>query len=193
MARAKYNASQISDPAQRVLAGKVSEVCDIFFAGFASLPPEERLVDMGRAEDAAGKVRNTVRFLALGAVVHLGRELGIDMCDLHGQPTKDTVPADRRQNCGSTQVPHLKGMHRNTCYNAQNSFVALIADKGDIGRLVDERFSLVLKAAREELAALQAAQAERAEKSAQRAIETAAPKRKVAAKKKRGPKRRRSA
>ena len=192
MARAKLNTAQITDPAQRVLAGKVSEVCDIFFAGFASLSPEERLVDMGRAEDAAGKVRNTVRFLALGAVVHLGRELGIDMCDLHGQPTKETVPADRRQNCGSTQVPHLKGMHRNTCYNAQNSFVALIADKGDIGRLVEERFSLVLKAARDELAALQAAHAERAEKSAQRAIE-APPKRKVASKKKRGSRRRRAA
>lgn len=191
MARAKLNTAQITDPAQRVLAGKVSEVCDIFFAGFASLPPEERLVDMGRAEDAAGKVRNTVRFLALGAVVHLGRELGIDMCDLHGMPTRDTVPADRRQNCGSTKVPHLKGMHRNTCYNAQNSFVALIADKGDIGRLVEERFSLVLKTAREELAALRAAQAERADKSAQRAIE-APPKRKAASKKKRGSKRRKS-
>lgn len=189
MARAKLNTAQITDPAQRVLAGKVSEVCDIFFAGFASLPPEERLVDMGRAEDAAGKVRNTVRFLALGAVVHLGRELGIDMCDLHGQPTKEAVPADRRQNCGSTQVPHLKGMHRNTCYNAQNSFVALIADKGDIGRLVEERFSLVLKAAREELAAFVPEQEARAEKATRKMA-----KRKTKAKsKKRTTKRRRSA
>lgn len=171
MARAALNLSQITDPAQRVLAGKVSEVCDIFFAGFASLPPGERLLDAGKAENDEGRVRNLFRILALGAVVHLGRELDISMCDLHGMPSraepskprkgKAPDPDKARANSGSTQVPHLIGLHRNTCYSAQAAFVALLADKGDVAYKVEERFKSILKAAKAELADLLAKAEER--------------------------------
>lgn len=160
--------TQIADPAQRVLAAKVSEICDIFFAGFAELEPEDRLVDIGAAEDAAGRVRNLLRILALGAVVHLGRELGIPMCDLYGQPTRNKpavkrgdTPERHRASTGGTEIAFLAKLHRNTCYNAQNNFMALLADTGEFAYLVEERFTKILAQAREELAALQECEAAR--------------------------------
>lgn len=162
MARAKLDISQITDPAQRVLASKVGELCDIFFAGFAELDPEDRLVDVGAATDYPGRVRNLLRILALGAVVHLGRELEIQMSDLYGQPTRAKPSKLRgetternRANAGGTQVPFLRKHHRNTCYNAQSTFCALLADTGDFAYLVEKRFNKILKAAREELAEVQ--------------------------------------
>lgn len=160
--RLKIKVSQITDPAQRVLAGKVSEVCDIFFAGFASLPPEERLLDAGRADGAEGRVRNMLRMLAVGAVVHLGRELGIAVCNLYGKTTRST---EGLENAGGTQVPFLVGLHRNTCYSAQAAFAALTSDRGDFGVLVEERFGRVLRAAREELAEMLAKDVSRSERA----------------------------
>lgn len=131
----KTRIDRISDPAQRAVARRIGEILDIFSERFAALPPAERLVDTGPAEDDAGRVRNLVRMMALGGVVRLGVDLGLSTLALHGLGK------------GRTKVEELTGFHRTTVLNAMTLFNAILSDRGEFGLLVSRRYAAILKSA----------------------------------------------
>ena len=141
MATAKDRITKIADPRQRALAARVGEVCDLFSEHFIALAPADRLVDAGRAEDDAGRLRNLLRMLALGMVASIGRELGLAGHDLHGLGK------------GRTEVVELRAFHHTTILNAMAIFGALVQDRGAFGRMIAGEYQRILRACQAEVEA----------------------------------------
>ena len=142
---------KITDPKQRIVAARLRELEDLFSAGYAALPPEARLTKQdGKAEEHSDRVRNHFRMFVVGAAVRLGLDLGCGTHDLHGHGE------------GRTQVAELAALHYMTTRNARELFDALLEDKSEIGQFVAERYRQVLSGAQDELAAIVAAEKEKA-------------------------------
>lgn len=111
---------QIDDPVQRVLARAVPRLCDVF--GF----PPERLTVRGASANPVEYVQNSLREVALGSVVWLGRELGLAWSGLH----------HRDDEYGKTQIPELVGAHRYSLGLFATRFGALtgLGDDPDTGK-----------------------------------------------------------
>ena len=143
MVRRPDPTKKIKDPAQRVLALRMSEICDIFSERFAVLDNVDRLsAKTGRAEDRGDRVRNNLRMLALGCAVKLGTDLGCSAHALHG-----------RGDSAATEVAELSSLHYATTHEARMLFEALMEDGGEFGRWVAERYKALVEAATLDLAA----------------------------------------
>lgn len=131
----------IRDPKQRAVARQIGAICDLFSAEFAALPPAERLAGRTRSTGPADRLRVATRVFAIGAVISLGKELGLPAAALHGK-------AD-----GRTEIIELRGLYHNTCIHAGASFEALLRDGGAIGSTIAERYAQILRDARREVEA----------------------------------------
>lgn len=138
----------ISCPRQRILAQFIGPICDLFSDRFMSLPPGERFLLQVR-DDA--KVWSATRMFALGAVHALGKDMGLPAHAMHGRsPTKGRAAAR-----GRTEIEELRPLHYATLFSALEAFEALRKDRGEIGRLVFERYALIRRDALEACAALE--------------------------------------
>ena len=110
----------IDDPAQRVLARHIPRLCEVF--GF----PQARLTQRAPSAGPVEFVQNSLREVALGSVVWLGRELGITWSRLH----------DRNNKHGTTEIAELKGAHRFSLGLFATRFGALtgLGDDPETGR-----------------------------------------------------------
>ena len=140
----------ITDPRQRAVASRVDEVCRIFSGMLAAWPIEERLRPPRKAESDAEKIANDGRKYAIGALIHLCRDLGVPAAERHGTG-----------QYGRTQILALKEILPGTEVTYDRLFAALYEDDSDLGTLVRTRYGAILANAQEEVL-----QAERAAKSA---------------------------
>lgn len=128
--------AHISCPRQRALARRIGDVCDLFSSRFADIPPEERLLDVGRARaGVAGKMCAGMRMFAVGAVFWLGKTLGLPNHALHGF------------HAGRTEIEDLKGLHYASLHNGLASYESLCTDKGEIAGLVRARMEVLRREA----------------------------------------------
>lgn len=139
---------------QRAVARRLPAIMDLFTEHMAKGEVGHRLEKpVGRAGEATGVLRNVMRIYALGFAVRLGLDLGLPMTALHGK-------GDR----GKTEILDLLPFLGGSVVQALDNFDALRADRGEIGRLVDARYKVVLESARAEVAecesAVQSAQRE---------------------------------
>lgn len=130
-------------PRQRILAGYIQEIEDLFSSSFVSIPPGERLTaQAGKASTAAARFRNSVRMMALGAVVRLGLDIGLSTHSLHGH------------KYGNTEVIELLPLHYQTTQSACALFDALLADEGELAYFIEGRFADIRQRALAEVARL---------------------------------------
>ena len=150
---AKAHAPRIADPAQQVLARHIPRLCAIF--GF----PQAHLTVRGASKTPTEYVQNSMREVALGAVVWLGRELGLHWSGLHNRQSK----AER----GRTEIPELQDAHRFSLGLFATRFGALSglgddpetgaplpAPVGQVGAFVRQAYELVRADAVRELGAM---------------------------------------
>lgn len=139
-------ARKIDDPKQRALARRIPAICDLFGVDASMLG--ERSASGG---DPALVVQGGFRKFAVGAIVFLGRELGLRWNDMHGRDQGNQQP-------GSTQLEPLKGIHRHTLNQFHEQFAVFVglppdnetpAGKpiGDLGLYVRDRFREIWTAA----------------------------------------------
>lgn len=132
---------------QRAVARRLPAIMDCFTEHLAAGEVGHRLEKpVGRTGEATGILRNVMRIYALGFAVRLGLDLGLPMTALHGK-------SDR----GRTEILDLLPFLGGSVVQALANFDALRADRGEIGRLVDARYAVVLRSAQEEVAECEAA------------------------------------
>ena len=156
--------SKISDPAQRILARALPDLCAIF-----GVHPAD-LVGRPASKDASELARGSVRQLALGAVATLGRALGLTWNALHARNPAADIDAStaspeekarlhnalRPGNMGCTEVRELRDAHRASLTNAAAQFAALTGldgseVQGEIGELARVRYQSILRVALAEM------------------------------------------
>lgn len=127
---------------QRAVAHRLQAIMDIFCEGLSRGPVGERLTAPDKATTAAEVIRNLTRTLALGCAVRLGLDLGLYTTCLFGKGIR-----------GRTEILDLAPFHGGSIGRALDNFDALRSDRGEIGRLVAERYAVLLRSAQEEVAA----------------------------------------
>lgn len=136
--------ARIKDPRQRVLAQHVGEICDLFSEHLSPLPPAKRLMYGG---EKSATWPSSARTLAIGAVVSMGRSLGLPMQLLFGQGS----PAKKGGGCGYTEIEELHGLHYTTILTACQRAEALMQDRGEVGLFVAKRYNQILTKCRRAL------------------------------------------
>lgn len=132
---------------QRAVARRLPAIMDCFTERLATGEVGHRLEKpVGRTGEAKSILRNVMRIYALGFAVRLGLDLGLPMTALFGKGGR-----------GKTEVLDLLPFLGGSVVQALANFDALRADRGEIGRLVDARYAIVLKSAQEEVAECEAA------------------------------------
>lgn len=136
MAGAQHRISDISCPVQRVLASHLTEIEDLFSQHFAGLQPETRLERQeGSADSGAAKLRNLMRMPVVGCAVRLGLDLGLTTHALHGH------------HAGYTEIVEMMPLHYHTTAKAVDLFDALVADRGEVGKMIATRYRAIRDAA----------------------------------------------
>lgn len=126
---------------QRAVASAIQGVFDLFSEHMdAAAAIGERLKARGKADSPQEAIVNAMRPFALGAVVRLGYDLGLQPGDLYGQGKG-----------GRTEILDLAGFHRTSIGNAVALFDALKADRGEFGLLVEARYQALLRVAKREV------------------------------------------
>jgi hypothetical protein len=156
--------SKIADPAQRILARALPDLCAIF----GVLPTA--LVGRPPSKDPSEVARGSVRQLALGAVATLGRALGLTWNAMHARNPAAEIDAGKASaeekarlhnalrpgNLGCTEVRELRDAHRASLTNAAAQFAALTGldgseVQGEIGNLARVRYHQILAEALAEM------------------------------------------
>lgn len=125
---------------QRAVARRLQTIMDIFCEGLSRGAVGERLTAPDKATSAAEVLRNLTRTFALGAAVRLGLDLGLLSTELFGKGIR-----------GRTEILDLAPFYGASVHRALDNFDALRADRGEIGRLVAERYAVLLRSAQEEV------------------------------------------
>lgn len=127
---------------QRAVAHRLQAIMDLFCETMSRGTVGERFVSPeAAAASPAEVVRNLTRTFALGAAVRLGLDLGLYSTELFGKGIR-----------GRTEILDLVPFHGGSVVRALENFDALRADRGEIGRLVSERYAVLLRSAQEEVA-----------------------------------------
>lgn len=126
---------------QRAVAHRLQAIMDLFCETMSRGTVGERLIAPDAATNAAEVVRNLTRTFALGAAVRLGLDLGLFSTELFGKGIR-----------GRTEILDLVPFHGGSVTRALENFDALRSDRGEIGRLVAERYAVLLRSAQEEVA-----------------------------------------
>jgi hypothetical protein len=128
---------------QRAVARRLPAIMDLFTEHMtgSGAPEGQRLIAPSeKATDGAGVLRNAMRTYALGCAVRLGLDLGLHTTALFGRGER-----------GRTEILELRPFHGGSVMQALANFDALRADRGEIGRLVDARYSVLLRSAEAEV------------------------------------------
>lgn len=126
---------------QRAVARRLQDIMDLFCEHLSRGEPGARFVSPAEsATTGAEVVRNLTRTFALGCAVRLGLDLGLFTTELFGKGER-----------GRTEILDLACFHGGSVARALENFDALRQDRGEFGRMVAERYAVLLKSAQAEV------------------------------------------